>query len=702
MDEIAILKRKLERERKARKQAESILETKALELYKLNEGLEVKIAERTNELRISEDKYRGIIENMELGLLEVDKNQFIIKSYNWFCDMTGYSQEELLGKNAKEFFSFNSDADELVEIQNDMRKKGQAGVYEVKIRHKTGRAIWVLVSGSPIYDVNGKITGSIGIHYDITQRKELETELVEAKQAAELAQEAEKQFLAQMSHEIRTPLNAIIGMSHLLQDSKPTNEQQEYLSILSKSSNILKLLISDILDFSKIQAGEIDIKIKEFDIIQLVENLHKTTELKIGDKDILVSYEIDSRINNFVLGDELLLNQILINLLGNAGKFTNEGEVGIIVKVLNEGEDKLDLEFQVFDTGIGIPKAKQKLIFENFKQIDDNKSTQQKFDGTGLGLAITKKLVEIQGGNITVKSAINQRTTFTFNLTYQKSGKIVFGSSKENEQSLSTLFKKVELLVVEDNYMNQKYISSLLKKWGLNFEFAIDGLMALELAFTKPYDLIFMDISMPSMNGYDTTNALRKIENPNQDTPIIALSALAFINEKKKALKIGMTDFLGKPFTPRDLLTILNTYLEPILLEEKATTINKIIIPSPLDAKHIESLYGDDYEYAAEMFNIFIEHAKLDFEKIQSFIEQKDFNKVKDIAHKLTPNFSMAGLLLLRGKILSLEAAATEKNEQQILILHEEIKQEFNQVLPIIEQTAKRFSQAKLNHKLKI
>ncbi|MGK0391712.1 MAG: CheY-like chemotaxis protein/HPt (histidine-containing phosphotransfer) domain-containing protein, partial [Maribacter sp.] len=354
-----------------------------------------------------------------------------------------------------------------------------------------------------------------------------------------------------------------------------------------------------------------------------------------------------------------------------------------------------DLEFQVFDTGIGIPKAKQKLIFENFKQIDDNKSAQQKFDGTGLGLAITKKLVEIQGGNITVKSAINQRTTFTFNLTYQKSGKIVFGSSKENEQSLSTHFKKVELLVVEDNYMNQKYISSLLKKWGLNFEFAIDGLMALELAFTKPYDLIFMDISMPSMNGYDTTNALRKIENPNQDTPIIALSALAFINEKKKALKIGMTDFLGKPFTPRDLLTILNTYLEPISLEEKATTINKIIIPSPLDAKHIESLYGDDYEYAAEMFNIFIEHAKLDFEKIQSFIEQKDFNKVKDIAHKLTPNFSMAGLLLLKDKILSLEAAATEKDEQQILILHEEIKQEFNQVLPIIEQTAKRFSQAK-------
>jgi PAS domain S-box-containing protein len=695
MDEIAILKRKLERERKARKQAESILEKKALELYKLNEELEVKIAERTKELRISEDKYRSIIENMELGLLEVDKNQLIIKAYDWFCDMTGYFQEELIGKNAKEFLSFNSDADELIEVQNDMRKKGQAGVYEVKVRHKTGRGIWVLVSGSPIYDVNGKITGSIGIHYDITQRKELEEELVEAKQVAELAQEAEKQFLAQMSHEIRTPLNAIIGMSHLLQDSSPTKEQQEYLSILSKSSNILKLLISDILDFSKIQAGEIDIKIKEFDIIQLVENLHKTTELKIEDKDILVSYEIDSRINNFVLGDELLLNQILINLLGNAGKFTNEGEIGIIVKLLDENEDKLDLEFQVFDTGIGIPKAKQKLIFENFKQIDDNKSAQQKFDGTGLGLAITKKLVEIQGGNITVKSAINQRTTFTFNLTYQKSGKIVFGSSKENEQSLSTHFKKVELLVVEDNYMNQKYISSLLKKWGLNFEFAIDGLMALELAFTKPYDLIFMDISMPSMNGYDTTNALRKIENPNQDTPIIALSALAFINEKKKALKIGMTDFLGKPFTPRDLLTILNTYLEPILLEEKATTINKIIIPSPLDAKHIESLYGDDYEYAAEMFNIFIEHAKLDFEKIQSFIEQKDFNKVKDIAHKLTPNFSMAGLLLLKDKVLSLEAAATEKDEQQILILHEEIKQEFNQVLPIIEQTTKRFSQAK-------
>ncbi|MGK0390901.1 MAG: CheY-like chemotaxis protein, partial [Maribacter sp.] len=477
-----------------------------------------------------------------------------------------------------------------------------------------------------------------------------------------------------------------------LQDSSPTKEQQEYLSILSKSSNILKLLISDILDFSKIQAGEIDIKIKEFDIWQLIENLHKTTELKVENKYILVTYEIDSRINHFVLGDELLLNQILINLLGNASKFTNEGEIGIIVKLLDENEDKLDLEFQVFDTGIGIPKAKQKLIFENFKQIDDNKSTQQKFDGTGLGLAITKKLVEIQGGNITVESAINQRTVFTFNLSYQKYGEIIFGSSKDNELSLSTRFGDVQLLVVEDNYMNQKYISSLLKKWNLNFEFASDGLMALELAFIKPYDLIFMDISMPNMNGYDTTNALRKIENPNQDTPIIALSALAFINEKKKALEIGMTDFLGKPFTPRDLLTILNTYIETISLEEE-TIINEIIIPSPLDATHIEALYEDDYEYAAEMFNIFMEHTKVEFEKILPFIEQKKFEKVKDIAHKLKPNFSMVGLLLLRDKVSDLEVAATEENEQQILILHQYIKQELNRALPIIEQTAKKFSQ---------
>lgn len=694
MDEVAILKRKLERERQARKQAESILEKKALQLYKLNEELEVKIAERTNELRISEDKYRSIIENMELGLLEVDKNQIIIKAYDWFCGMTGYSEKELLGKNAQKFLSFNSNGDSLIEAQNKMRHEGQAGVYEVKIRHKTGKGMWMLVSGSPIYDVNGTITGSIGIHYDITQRKELEEELVEAKHTAELAQEAEKQFLAQMSHEIRTPLNAIIGMSHLLKDSNPTEEQQEYLSILSKSSNILKLLISDILDFSKIQAGEIEIRTKEFNIWQLIENLHKTIQLRVEDKDILVSYEIDSRINNFVIGDELLLNQILINLLGNSSKFTNEGEIGIIVKLLGEKEDILDLEFQVFDTGIGIPKAKQKLIFENFKQIDDNKSTQQKFDGTGLGLAITKKLVEIQGGNISVSSVVGERTTFTFNLSYPKSREITFDSSSENELTLSTRFEDAKLLVVEDNYMNQKYISSLLKKWGLNFEFADDGLMALELAFVKPYDLIFMDISMPNMNGYDTTNALRKVENPNQYTPIIALSALAFINEKKKALEIGMTDFLGKPFTPRGLLTILNTYIETISLEEKDNITSGIIIPSLLDAAHIESLYGDDYEYASEMFNIFIDHTKVEFKKFQSLIEQKDFEKIKDIAHKLKPNFSMVGLLLLRDKMAQLEVAADEKNEQQILTLHQNIKKELNKALPIIEQTAERFSQA--------
>ena len=691
MDELAILRRKLEREKLARKQAESILEEKALQLHTLNEELELKIIERTEELRISEEKYRGIIENMELGLLEVDNNHNIVKAYNWFCDMTGYTEEELIGKNAVDCLMADSSELKQLEQEQTKRQRGQAGVYEMQIKHKEGHNIWVLISGSPVVDINGIVTGSVGIHYDISSQKELERELIEAKKTAEYAQEAEKQFLAKMSHEIRTPLNAIIGMSYLLTDTNPTKEQKEYLATLRRSSDILKLLISDILDFSKIQAGEINIRISEFNLRNLVENLHKTAELRMESQMVKVTCSFDDSIKYKVLGDQLLLNQILINLISNATKFTKEGEIGFAVKVLEDGSKYYNIQFEVYDTGIGIPEDQLDLIFEDFKQLDQE--GRRKYGGTGLGLSITKQLVELHGGKIKVESKSHERTRFTFSIKYEKASKIEQDEVEEVSIPKSINFKNTKILIAEDNYMNQKYISILLEKWNLNYEFAEDGEEAIEMAAKQAYDLIFMDISMPRKNGYEATAAIRQNKNPNQTTPVVALSALAFVDNKEDAINAGMTDFLGKPFGPKDLLDVLCKYMPASTIEYSELTEESPIYSAPLDAKHLHTLYGEDYDYALDMFDTFLTHSIPEFKSIKVILNEKDYISMAGAVHKLKPNFEMVGLLQLRTLMQELEDRChIDKNDKVISVLYQQIDDNLEELVPVLLQTKQKLA----------
>ena len=538
MTEVEILKRKLTRERKARKQAEMILEEKALELYhaneklqKLNKDLEIKVEKGTTQLTRSEEKYRGIIESMELGLLEVDLEHNIIKAYDWFCDMTGYELGELEGKNALDVFLVEGNQ-QIIEEQDEIRQQGQAGVYEMQIRKKDGSCIWVLISGAPIYDLDGEVIGSMGIHYDISSRKKMEEELQLAKQTAEAARDAEKLFLARMSHEIRTPLNAIIGMSHLLSSTKTTPEQLDHISSIKTSGDLLLKIVSDILDISKIEAGEVKVHADTFNLRTLVRSLQKTFRVKVDAQQVEILTEVDTRIQNLIIGDELLLTQILMNLMSNAVKFTEKGSIKVRASVLEKKNDKFVLEFEVSDTGVGIDREKLELIFENFKQADEQ--VRHQFGGTGLGLAITKNFVELQGGKIWVESKFGKGTSFKFQLNYLDSGEQEKKEDEKDRLALQTIFEPSELtmLVVEDNYMNRKYITNLLRKWGIQFDLTVNGKEGVEKTLSKKYDMIFMDISMPVMNGYDATELIRSEGNPNQNTPIIALTASAILSKR--------------------------------------------------------------------------------------------------------------------------------------------------------------------------
>jgi len=616
-------------------------------------------------LRRSEEKYRGIMENMELGLLEVDLNERITRAYPRFCKMVGYTQEELLGKNAVEVF-LPPEFVPLMEKQGQTRATGQPGVYEVLLRKKNGEYIWALISGAPIFDLGGNVIGSVGIHYDITYQKNLQRDLEDARHRAEEAQEAEKQFLANMSHEIRTPLNAIIGMSNLLYDTNPTEEQREYLSILKYSTEMLRILITDVLDLSKVRAGKVEVQQNEFDLVGLVRTIVKSLQLRIDEKPVVVSAHIDPLLQNMVVGDDLLVNQILLNLLGNAEKFTAEGNIDVSVQIVDAPDllpheatsDAFAVEFRVSDTGIGISPEKHELIFQSFRQVDGD--IKRRFGGTGLGLSITKQLVELQGGDIRVESTLGKGSTFIVRIPFQDTGKAAHQDehiSTQDHPILNTANKR--LLVVEDNSMNRKYIGVLLRKWDIDYEFAVNGREGFEAACARHFSLILMDIQIPEMDGYEATIAIRERSLLNTKTPIIALTASALLSQKDRAFRAGMDDYLSKPFKPSQLFQKISQFfpfeVDEVEMDEEEQT--DAIFHPRLDAVLLDSLYGGDLEYAQEMFGVFLDLSP-DFQQWQEAMSASNWPELARLSHKLKPTFGMVGAPDVEQLMQELENAA--------------------------------------------
>ena len=603
-------------------------------------------------LQKSEQKYRSIIENMSLGILEVDLKGRIMRAHDQFCKMVGYLEEELVGQQYENFL-INETFISKIQKERDLY---QPYVDQVQIRKKDGRYIWVIISGAPFYDEYGEIAGTVGVHFDITPQKKLEKELESAKQIAESAQIAEKHFLASMSHEIRTPLNAIIGMAHLLKDTVLNKTQTEFLDILSSSANLLLSLISDILDISKIDAGVVEIQRNLINLKDLVQTIGKTFVLKLEEKGVDFSIYVDPKIDTQIYSDRLLLNQILMNLVGNAAKFTNSGVIRVNLIQSNKSENKRDITFEIIDTGIGIAEDKIEIIFDQFRQADSK--IIDSYGGTGLGLSITKKIIELLGGEIKVKSKLGEGSTFYFTLSLEDSGQSA--ESKQQAQSnegkiLENISTVRQLLIVEDNPMNQKYISTLLTKWKINFDMANNGLEAVELCKDRSYDLIFMDLQMPVMNGIEATEIILKGEF-NKNTPIIALTASTFLSKKEVALASGMVDFLSKPFTPDQLNNIMerhsgkNERIMPI--EKKKETFQ---FSRALDYEFLEQVYEDDLDYAHDIFEAFIDSYREEYDLLQKAIAEGNYAEVKRVAHKMKPTFSMVGLPELSNNLEKLE-----------------------------------------------
>ena len=441
--------------------------------------------------------------------------------------------------------------------------------FETKRITKQGAIIDVMFSPSTVIDANGEMKSIAITERDITQQKKTAEELLKAKELAERSVKVKEQFLANTSHEIRTPMNGIIGFARLFEETPLTPEQKEYVHAIKTSGDNLLTILNDILDISKMESGKIEFEEVKIDVIDLVSSVMLIFKPKATERQIQLNSIVDQKIPKVLKGDPVRLTQVLINFIGNAIKFSkDQGRVIVHLKMLNEDADSIEIEFAVEDTGIGIAEDQLPYIFESFRQA--NSDTTRKYGGTGLGLTIAKQLIELQGGKITVKSKLDEGTTFFFTLKFKKAGKEVVDKKEQLLHSKKSIIheelKNINVLLLEDNPVNQFLARVVMGKWGCLVDVAENGRIGLEKLKKKEYDVILMDLQMPEMDGYAATNNIRNVLL-KKGVPIIAMTAHAIKGESDKCIEAGMNDYISKPFDPE----ILYSKMKAQIFKDKAS-----------------------------------------------------------------------------------------------------------------------------------
>jgi len=606
----------------------------------------------------SEEKFRSIIENLELGLLEVDKNGIILKAYPQFCKLIGYTAEELIGKDPLDLL-VDDESRTIILNESKKRKRGNSSVYEIKLFKKDQTPIWVMISGAPYYNEKNEVAGTVGIHLDITQRKLMEEELKQAKLLAENSLKSKDLFVANISHEIRTPLNAILGLSQLLEHSSLDQKQLQFVQAISKSSENLLMIVNDLLDFSKLEAGKMELNIGSHNIYETITDVANLWENQIEEKNIHFSKIIRIPQHYFAY-DAMRLNGILSNLLHNALKFTEKGQISLHVEMVKEYKNKGVFLFKIEDTGIGISESQLAQIFESFVQAEPG--IARKYGGTGLGLSISRNLIELMGSQLKVSSQLNVGTTFEFELILKKEGD--HNSDKPKETINAELLKNLTVLLVEDNQFNQIMAHSILENWNVEVVIANNGKEALEKIQEKEYDLILMDIQMPVMDGIQCAWKVR--HDLKSTTPILALTANAMPNDVKKYLDVGMNGFVLKPFRQQELYVSIKNILFPDITEGKtllnATSERESVQPDEIcDLTNLTKNCMGKEDFIQRMITIAIEEIGDNIIKLEENLIANKTGDIKNISHSLKPTVQNVANTRLFELVKSIETGETNE-----------------------------------------
>jgi PAS domain S-box-containing protein len=514
---------------------------------------------------------------------------------------------------------------------------------------------------NPIKNQLGEITGIAVFSQDITIRKKAEDRLIQAKAAAEAASRAKSEFLSNMSHEIRTPMNAIMGLTDLLMAKNTDNPDFEKLNAIRYSAENLLRIINEILDFSKIDAGKMVIEEAPFDLRELVNELVRSLQPSAKNKGLDFSANIAPDVPLKLTGDRVRLSQILTNLTSNAIKFTNYGSVVVNINTISRAAERVSLSLEVADTGIGIPKEKIETVFDSFTQAHSN----LKYGGTGLGLTITKRLVEIQAGNISVNSKPGIGSTFTAIIPYKITA---FDVANVIPQILTHIpdFTGIKVLVVEDNQMNRFLVGQILNTWNVEVDMAEDGLEAIKKVEDNEYNLILMDLQMPRMDGFEATDYIRnKMQEPVSLTPIVVLTADVMPETRERALQLGISRFITKPFKQPDLYNAIveitgvkDNFSKLETPKVKVPVVGKAINTMQMekpDLEYLKKLINNDERALKQLLGIYQTALPVDMDLFIGNYNDQKWSELGKIAHKMKSSFANLGMGTTASALLQIE-----------------------------------------------
>ena len=622
-DQTMILLEARKKNQELRKELEELVSNKVKETQRqlLQKQIEY------NELLQAIKKSNAVVEFSPDGTIENVNDNFL--------KLVGYSRNELTGKN-REILMYEDQKVKNLELWSALQN-GHFQSGRVNRRHKKGSAVWIQASYNPIFDEHNKVQKIIKIGQDITREIEAEKSLLHSKELAEKLNIQKDNFIANMSHEIRTPIHAVLGFTELLLEQEKDLSKKNYLESVKTAGDNLLYIINDILDLSKIEAGIIQLDKEPFDLFLTVDKVFSILHLKAHQKKLSFKYHIHPKVVTNLIGDKNRLTQILINLLGNAIKFTSSGSVDLHITPADHKKDHTRLTFKIVDTGIGIPQDKKDTIFDRFSQADEE--TSRNYGGTGLGLNISQQLIQRQDGKIWVESREGEGSVFIFEIPF-KTSKSNFSPLKEINVVSPQGKKQGYILLCEDNELNQKLIKAILLERGYTIDLAENGKKGLDLFKVNDYDLVLMDIQMPLMDGYETTQKIR--QELKSHVPVVALTANFLLTEKTKCLQIGMNDYLPKPFTKEDILNKVDQWVknrEEKLQENSGESLDEEVLSFDI----LEELSGGDRAFQEEMLTLFLQQSKKSLSELKQFSETEDIHGIRSTAHRFKSSFGIIG-----------------------------------------------------------